>query len=260
MRDLHLAVAFSEEFDLQLGQLKRLTTHGPSLGRFVELSLINLLSKYFPQSVAFRSGFIYGMDLNGEKRASSQLDVICFDRVNFPIVFDVNEIVVVVPAAVKGIVEVKSRLRTDSLRQILSLAESEVMREVPIDSRVHLLGVESDIKPETAFNYLRDYYENDATPKYNKFLGAIACLAWDEMLICHTKIEEDKIKYTCARVEAMIGNPIGWFASQLLHDLFGVNASVSIANVLAPSLYRVIEDFSLDLTARPPGYSKGEQE
>ena len=62
MSDFNLAISLSEEFDLQLGQLKRFTNHGPSLGRFVELSLIKLLTKYFPESFTFRSGFIYGMD------------------------------------------------------------------------------------------------------------------------------------------------------------------------------------------------------
>ena len=58
---MNLAKSFEEEFNYQVKQLKRFTTHGPSLGRFVEILFIKLLKKYFPKSIDFSSGFIYSI-------------------------------------------------------------------------------------------------------------------------------------------------------------------------------------------------------
>ncbi|VAV82306.1 hypothetical protein MNBD_DELTA01-645, partial [hydrothermal vent metagenome] len=41
-----LRESFREEFNYQLNQLRRITTHGPSIGRFIEHLLIRLFKKY----------------------------------------------------------------------------------------------------------------------------------------------------------------------------------------------------------------------
>lgn len=132
-----MADTLREEFNNQMDQLRRLITHAPSLGRFVEISLISLMRKYFPSSVDFCTGFIYPMN-PGIQEASPQLDIICYDRLNFPVAFDIGEFkVVLLPKAVKGIIELKSTLTKAAIRQVMRLSESPSLREVPLAKKIN---------------------------------------------------------------------------------------------------------------------------
>lgn len=232
-----MADALREEFEQQVDQLKRFTEHGPSLGRFIELLLINLLRKYLPNSLAFGSGFVYSMRPDLKKRTSSQVDILCYDRFNFPVLFDSNEIVVVPPRAVHGLIECKSTLSKKSLNQVLLLGGSEVLKEVPNTAFIHLLSVKSQIRPETAETYIRKHYES--ATQLETLLGVVYSIDWPEMII----FRMEKIKgrphewdYTCTRVH-VAGHGIAPFVSLLIAQLYGYEQYEAIANTLAPSAY-----------------------
>lgn len=244
MSEFNLALTLKEEFDLQLNQLKRFTKHGPSLGRFVELSLINLLSKYFPKNISFSSGFIHSMNPSTQNKSSSQLDIICFDRINYPIIFDINEIKIVTPLAVKGIIEVKSTLTKNAIDQVLTLSQQDVMQEVDLNSKINLISVNSSIRPKTAFDYIKTYY--DQKPMFNKFLGSIISLDWHEMLSFHVSKKENNIKYSCNRIN-IFDDGIASFISDLLYSLCGEQSLKSIINILAPSINPLLEKFSIEM-------------
>lgn len=111
--------SFNEEFKYQINKLSRFTNHGSSLGRFVEVLLIDLLKKYMPNKYTFSSGFYYSQNPTCNQMVSMQMDIICYDRQNFAMLFDSNDTVVVTPAAVKSLIEVKSTLTRSSLDQLL---------------------------------------------------------------------------------------------------------------------------------------------
>ena len=112
---MQLAELFVEEFDLKLNQLRRYTKHGPSIGRYIEIIILNILKKYFPKSLSYSSGFVQGMNPLIKNNISSQVDIICYDQFNFPIVFDSTEIVVVPSKSVRGLIEIKSNLNSNSI-------------------------------------------------------------------------------------------------------------------------------------------------
>lgn len=232
-----------EEFNNQMDQLRRLTTHAPSLGRFVEISLITLMRKYFPSSIDFCTGFIYPTNPSVHQ-ASPQLDIICYDRLNFPVAFDIGEFKVVLPKAVKGIIELKSTLTKASLRQVMRLSESSSLLEVPLSSKLYILSIKSKISPKATLDFMKEYM--DGQPAINKFFGVILSLDWEEIIVCHTYENRETaqcttINHTITRLA--IGKlGLSPFFLFLLKDIFDLDCVTSVANLLAPSLYKPVGD------------------
>ena len=82
------------------------------------INILRLFKKYLPKSVDFTSGFVQGIGV--ERGCSSQIDIICYDRENYPVLFDIEEFKVVPARAVKGLIEIKATLSKSQLKKILS--------------------------------------------------------------------------------------------------------------------------------------------
>ncbi len=260
-----LADTFEEEFNLQLNQLKRFTNHGPSLGRYVELLLINLLNKYCPKSIHFSSGFIYPMNPRIKNGASSQIDIICFDRQNYPILFDSNELIVTTPKSVKGMIEVKSTLDKKSINQIIKLSESSIFNEIGKNVKIYLISSKSNISPKFVFEYLTEYYSSK--PEMKGLFGSIYSLDWDEFICFNIRQSESpeeisipdklayRLTYSILRLSRLsLPHSVGLsdFISKLIIDLFGSNIFKSIGNVMAPSIYKIQESHDVVLYTDTP--------
>lgn len=239
-----MAESFKEEFDMQLKQLKRFTNHGPTLGRYVELLLINLLKKYSPKSIEFTSGFLHSINPIIDAKTSAQIDIICYDRINYPIIFDSNEFTVITPNSAKSLVEIKSTLTKDSIEKGLIFLENKLMNEVPLTTKLFFVASSSKIKPKATFELLKKYYLNE--PKSIRMMGGIYSLDWNEMIHCDLRhTEKNKVKYTCLRLDNE--NGIAPFFSYLLLNCVGKEAHNSIVNLLNPSLFIPIDSFDLTL-------------
>ena len=67
----------------------------------------------------FSTGFYYSQNPVREIKASPQIDIICYDRINYPVLFDDNETLIVTPTSVKGLIEIKSTITKNAIEQIL---------------------------------------------------------------------------------------------------------------------------------------------
>ena len=226
--------------------MRRFTSHGPSIGRFVEVLLLDILRKHFPRSLEFTSGFI--QSTNPEATVSSpQLDIICYDRSRFPVLFDIGEIKVLLPMSVRAIIEVKSTLDSNSIRKFLRLAESPGLAEVPVDARLYLVSTKSAMSPEACFRRMDEYYKSK--PPVTKLLAGIFCLDWDEFIMFTRTLDDTKIKYGMERLKSYeVG--IGEFLSFLLSELHGREVAFSAANTL-PSLFKHLESREYTLYLGP---------
>ena len=176
-----IAASFVEEFNDRVGQLSRLTNHPSSKGRFIELLLINLLKKYLPKKYDFSSGF-YCSIIPELEETSQQIDIICYDHLNFPLFFNCNEMVAVSPRAVKGLIEVKSVMTSDSIKQLLKQANCEVAKQLAVDVKFNLLAVKSQITPEFVCKEILDFYNKDDVPVI-RGLGVIYSLDWEDIIV-----------------------------------------------------------------------------
>ena len=239
-----LSESFTEEFELQLNQVRRFTSHGPTIGRFVEILFLSLCKKYFPKQFDFSSGFIHCMHPAAKDRSSPQIDIICFDRYKYPVLLDSAEFVVVPAKSVKGMIEIKSTMTKASIHQITNLTKGEFVREVSGGARAFLLSTRSSIKPETAFRYLKNYYESK--PEMNKFIGAVYSLDWNEILWFSAIQKGRDIDYSGSRLDIRKSG-IAPFMTKLLFDIYGEDACLSIANSLSPVVFKMKDRFSIPL-------------
>lgn len=239
-----LVETIREEFEYSLGQLKRITSHGPSLGRFVEVLLLNLLKKYMPASLDFTSGFIRGVSVDAQ--TTTQIDIIAYDRLAFPILFDIGEFKVVPARSVKGIIEVKSTLTMQKLLEFLDSSTYPSFKEVPLTSKMYLLSVSSRITAKKAFGATQKFY--DQKPHIRKFISSIYCLDWSEMIVFNDYWKEKEITVRYGRIGVDRELSLSPFLGILLNNLYGEDALDSIANNLGPSLFKSYEEASFKLS------------
>lgn len=225
-----IAASFVEEFNDRVGQLSRLTNHPSSKGRFIELLLINLLKKYLPKKYDFSSGF-YCSIIPELEETSQQIDIICYDHLNFPLFFNCNEMVAVSPRAVKGLIEVKSVMTSDSIKQLLKQANCEVAKQLAVDVKFNLLAVKSQITPEFVCKEILDFYNKHDVPVI-RGLGVIYSLDWEDIIVfsvsnnCYKMLILNNFNYS-----------ISTFVNILIKDLYGRDTYMSVANLIGPSLF-----------------------
>lgn len=115
-----LGDSFSSKVDMLTQILQN--SHYPSLGRYKEKLLANVISEYLPKKYEVGTGFVLfvhdaseerqaipGFDrLNmGSHTASKQCDIIVYDASSVPLIFKDDDFVIVRPESVKAIIEVK---------------------------------------------------------------------------------------------------------------------------------------------------------
>ncbi|MGB3781124.1 MAG: DUF6602 domain-containing protein [Tunicatimonas sp.] len=239
---MKIAETLQEEFELQLQQLNRLMSHGPSLGRFVELLFLNLLKKYFPTSLDFTSGFIQPMNPALDNGISPQIDILCYDRINYPIIFDCGEMIIIPPKAVKSCIEVKSTLTKSSLNQVIKLINCEAMKETPIEAKVYLIASKSKLSAKYVFNYFKEYYKTNKC--ISRSFGIIYCLDWKEFIKFELQQSNSVITYSMMRLQNF-DYRISSVINYMLLDFYGIEIYHSIANMIAPSVYIPIESHTI---------------
>ncbi|MCU5101264.1 hypothetical protein OCA20_14240 [Bacillus cereus] len=81
-------------------------------GEWKESVLRNVLRRYLPETITVGRGFIYS-----PTGCSTQIDILLYD-VSYPILFKDGDLVFVTPDAVRGIIEVKSKVTSQTLKDV----------------------------------------------------------------------------------------------------------------------------------------------
>lgn len=225
-----MSESFNEEFKYQINKLSRFTNHSSSLGRFVEVLLIELLKKYLPNKYTFSSGFYYSQNPTCNQKTSMQMDIICYDKQNFAMLFNSVDTVVVTPSAVKSLIEVKSTLTKSSIDQLLKQSNSEISKELPLKTKFNLISVKSSISSNTVCKYLEKYYqENDSVIRA---IGSIYSLDWNDIIVFDTRNKE-YIMYQLQNFNYGISS----FINQLIIDIYGIDTYVATTNSISSSIF-----------------------
>jgi len=102
----------ANELSIKSDQVETLISHSGTVGSFRENILIGLLNKYLPNQFKASSGFI--------KNIRYQIDIIIYDNQNYSPHFNEEGIVVIEEEAVRGIIEVKTKLNSNTVKQAIS--------------------------------------------------------------------------------------------------------------------------------------------
>jgi hypothetical protein len=121
-RFLSYCNTIAQEFNSRLNRIKSFVQHNLSTGTANETILREFLSAHTPDKFAVGEGFI--CDPFQSKSVSNQCDVLIFDKNNFPLVYSVGSIKVVLPRAARMVIEVKTSFGKKDIHSAISNIES----------------------------------------------------------------------------------------------------------------------------------------
>lgn len=96
-------------------------SHWEEEGRYKEAILKNVIGRFLPNNLSIGTGFIIKKN-NHETLISRQIDIIIYDN-TIPVLFSEGDFVITTHKNVKGIIEVKTKIRNNELQGIVEKAE-----------------------------------------------------------------------------------------------------------------------------------------
>ena len=96
-------------------------THWGEEGRYKEAILKNVIRRFLPTNLSIGTGFIIRKN-NDELQVSKQIDIIIYDN-TVPVLFSEGDFVITTYKNVRGIVEVKTKIRNGELQEIIQKAK-----------------------------------------------------------------------------------------------------------------------------------------
>jgi len=91
--------------------------HWASDGAYKETILRNVIKRFLPPSLAVGYGFIVRYE-NEQVDPSTQIDIIVYDT-TYPLVFQQDDFIITTSSAVKGIIEVKTKITSSNFGEII---------------------------------------------------------------------------------------------------------------------------------------------
>lgn len=175
------------------------SAHNAEDGRFVEELLRECLQKFLPKGLEVLTGFILRPAVktgeNGRERKnsrdsfSSQLDIIIFDSINYPVFQRLGNTAILPPEGVVSVISVKKHLRDkdieteiSKLLEVAQLCDCYSSRDNQVKSRKPYLGliaIKSEIKKsltdeiEWVFKKISEFYKE---PEISKNLDFNSCI------------------------------------------------------------------------------------
>lgn len=102
--------------------------HWGEEGRYKEAVLKNILRRFLPQNISVGTGFI--VDSRDGTNISRQLDIILYDN-TCPVLFSEGDFIITTKKNVRGIIEVKSRITTNSFAGVVQQFEQSIVHLQP---------------------------------------------------------------------------------------------------------------------------------
>lgn len=182
-------------------------------GRYKEIILSDILKRHLPQNVSVATGFVMG-DGN---QISSQIDIIIYKN-NYPVLFKIDDFVVVPKESVLGIIEVKTKLVRSNIKSAIekSYGNGQLIGKQNIFNGI--FGYETEFE----FNVSRPLLGGiETTLRQNHgFLNNI-CFGKDHfMRYWNTGNPRDKDNIKCYSFYKIKDLSFGYFISNLIEDIY----------------------------------------
>jgi len=116
--------SITEELDTIKNRVRNLigSSHWEEEGRYKEAILRNVIKRFLPSNLSIGTGFVIRKEKNREPRISKQIDVIIYDN-TIPVLFSEGDFVITTHKNVKGIIEVKTKIRNSKFEEIIKDSE-----------------------------------------------------------------------------------------------------------------------------------------
>ncbi len=91
-------------------------------GRYKEAILKNVIRRFLPTNLSIGTGFVIRKNNKDEPQVSKQIDIIIYES-TIPVLFSEGDFVITTYKNVRGIVEVKTKIRIGELQEIMQKAK-----------------------------------------------------------------------------------------------------------------------------------------
>ena len=111
--------SITKELDTIKNRVRNLigSSHWGEEGRYKEAILRNVIKRFLSSNLSIGTGFVIKKN-NGNTQISNQIDIIIYDN-TVPVLFSEGDFVITTNKNVKGIIEVKTRIRNNKLQEII---------------------------------------------------------------------------------------------------------------------------------------------
>ncbi|GAB2887862.1 hypothetical protein GCM10027202_15590 [Microvirgula curvata] len=158
-RNRVFAGSFADELQLLSKQIGNLISHSGTVGTYRENLLQTLLQKHLPERYHVATGFIHG--------CHRQLDVLIYDRIDYAPLFREGDLVVVPSESVRAVIEVKTNLTKDKLRNSLNLlTEVACADDLRPPFFRGIFGFESSTSADEIFDCITDFYVENSVEMF----------------------------------------------------------------------------------------------
>jgi hypothetical protein len=165
--------SYNEELNSKMKRLDELIgkDHWLSVGTYKEKILRDLLKKALPHKYSVSHGFLLSMAQDQRIIKSKQIDILIWDSSNYAPIFVDDDFVICPPEACRAIIEVKSTLSNEKLKQSLinfdylcDFANTHYISSHGIRFRKYIFSYQLDTSmkfPNNLFNCMENTYSKD---------------------------------------------------------------------------------------------------
>jgi len=149
--------SITKELDTIKNRVRNLigSSHWGEEGRYKEAILKNVIRRFLPSNLSIGTGFVIRKENNREPKISKQIDIIIYDN-TIPILFLEGDFVITTHKNVKGIIEVKTKIRNGEFHQIIDkFEENGKLIEKDIFNGVFSYDYDDDINSQSIDQILK---------------------------------------------------------------------------------------------------------
>jgi hypothetical protein len=132
---LEFQKSINQELEIVRKRVRHLigTIHWGEDGRYHEAVLKNVIRRFLPANISIGTGFI--VKHGGNNGTSKQLDIILYDNTS-PLLFSEGDFIITTPANVRAVIEVKSKLRSNTLQNIINQFDESIANVLSLNDVV----------------------------------------------------------------------------------------------------------------------------
>lgn len=259
-----LAQFYSDEVNSLLTKYRHIENligkkhHSTSEGDYCEVLLKELLRRTIPRRFSIDTGFVHGVtlpsiDTNSEGTfCTPQLDIIIHDVTDFPPLFRSEDFVIVMPDAVRAVIEVKKTLTHSSLNEAasnLTLTRSLLRRWSPnhfdnLFTGICAFALDDGLKPQKGFS---DSFKNCYTKTVVTYKGLCECPSLLVVLSEFALVRRDPSDFK---------HPIGFYKVPSVVTVKGENVNIA-GQILLLELMQLTKIASIDVLSKAMAFPEG---
>lgn len=229
--------SISQELLAVKDRVRYFVSHWPEDGHYKEVILKRTLQNHLPSDVGIGTGFIIGDEpLRGEnQQISTQIDIILYKK-STPLLFQIDDFIIVPKEGVLGIIEVKTNLRIAEMNDVIEKAH----RNGALIDRAGVFNGIFSYEQDDAFRN-REALPNSARTALEAHTGYVNNFCFGKDLFARywgkgAPKPSSKRHYSFYGIEDLA---FGYFISNLVEDCYVQLNNKALSSTLSKYLYPI---------------------